>query len=56
MGILNGTQTGKGTNTGTLCQDIERSAEARQRPTEMDGGTVHRTLPTKGTPIQTGVD
>jgi hypothetical protein len=27
MGIRNGTQTGKGTNTRTLCQKIERSAE-----------------------------
>jgi hypothetical protein len=29
MGFLKGTQTGKGTNTGTLCQKIERSAEAQ---------------------------
>jgi hypothetical protein len=27
MGIHNRTQTGKGTNTRTLCQNIERSAE-----------------------------
>jgi hypothetical protein len=29
MGILNRTQKGKGTNTGTLCQKTERSAEAQ---------------------------
>jgi hypothetical protein len=41
--------------TRTLCQKIERSAEAEWRATEMDGGTVYRTLPSKGTPFETGV-
>jgi hypothetical protein len=55
MEIHKGNQTGKGTNTRTLCQKIERSAEAHQRPIKMDSGTVYRILPSKATPFQTGV-
>jgi hypothetical protein len=56
MGIHNRTQTGKLTNTRTLCQKIERSFDPQHRTIKMDSGTVYNTLPSKGTRFQNGVD
>jgi hypothetical protein len=42
----------KGTYTRALCQ----KNEAKQRPIKMDSGTIYRTLSSKGTPLQIGID
>jgi hypothetical protein len=55
MGIHNWTQTGKGTYIRALCQKNKGSVEIKQRPTQMDSRTIHRTLSSKGTSFQTGI-
>jgi hypothetical protein len=56
MGILNWAQTGIGTYTRTFCQKNMGPVKAEQGPTKMDSGTIHRTLSSKGTPLQIGID
>jgi hypothetical protein len=56
MGIHNWTQTGEGTYIWALFQKNEVSVEIKQRTIKMDGRIVHRTLPPKRTPFQTGID
>jgi hypothetical protein len=56
MGIHNWTQTGKGTYIRTLCQKYKGSVEIKQRPIKMDSRTIYRTLSSKGTSFQTGID
>jgi ribonuclease HI len=56
MGIHNWTQTGKGTYIRTFCQKNKGSVEIKQRPIKMDSWTIHRTMSSKGTPFQTGID
>jgi hypothetical protein len=46
----------KGTYIRTLCHKIKGSAEIKQRPIKMDSRTIHRTLSSKGTPFQIGID
>jgi hypothetical protein len=52
MGLLNWAENSKGTDIRTLCQKIQRSIEAQQRPTKMDSRTIYRTL----CHLQTGID
>jgi hypothetical protein len=47
---------GKGTHTSALCQKKEGSVEIKQRPIEIGGKTIYRTLSPKRTPFQTGID
>jgi hypothetical protein len=51
-----GLKQAKGTYIRTLCQKNEVSVEIKQRPIKMDGRTVYRTLSSKGSPFQTGID
>jgi hypothetical protein len=56
MAIHNWTQTGKETYIRTLCQKNKGSVEIKQGPIKMDSRTIYRTLSSKGTPFQTGID
>jgi hypothetical protein len=46
----------KGTHIRTLCQKNKGSVEIKQRPINMDGRTIHRTLSSKGRPFQIWID
>jgi hypothetical protein len=50
------TQTGKGTYIRTFCQKNKGPAKAEQGPTKMDSEIIYRTLSSKGTPLQNGID
>jgi hypothetical protein len=56
MVIHNWTQTGKGTYIRTLCQKNKGSVEIKQRTIKMDSRTIYRTLSSKRTSFQTGID
>jgi hypothetical protein len=45
----------KGACTRALCHNNEGSVEFKQRPIEMDGRTIYRTLSPERTPFQTGM-
>jgi hypothetical protein len=55
MGIHNWTQTGKGTIPGPAKKN-KGPVKAEQGPTKMDSGAIHRTVSSKGTPLQFGID
>jgi hypothetical protein len=46
----------KGTYTRTFCQKNKGPVKAEEGPTKMDSGAIHRTLSSKGTPLQNGID
>jgi hypothetical protein len=54
--VHNWTQTGKGADIRTLCQKNKGSVKIKQKPTKIDTRTIHRTLSSKGTPFQIGID
>jgi hypothetical protein len=56
MGIHNWTQTSKGTYIRTFCQKNNGPVKVEQGPTKMDSGAIYRTLSSKGTPLQNGID
>jgi hypothetical protein len=56
MEISNWTQTGKGTYIRAFSQKNEGSVEIKQRPIKMDGTSIHRTMSSKGTLFQIGID
>jgi hypothetical protein len=54
LGVHNWTQTGKGAHIRTLCQKNKGPVKVEQGPIVEDGGSTHRSLPSKRTPFQDG--
>jgi hypothetical protein len=56
LGIHNCTQAKKGSDTRAFCQKNEGSVEIKQRPINMGGRTLYRTLSPKRAPFQIGIN
>jgi hypothetical protein len=51
-----GVSNSKGTYIRTVCQKNKGSVEIKLRPITVDSRTIYRTLSSKGTPFQIGID